>query len=452
MSKHAAPLLALTLLAACFLYVPSPSDAANRTIIVPDDYPTISSAIENAVAGDTIIVKAGNYHEESISISKSISIIGEGIGNTILSLNPPLVQTWLFYNLLWIRATAITINAGNVKLQGFTLNLPSDEYGISSAIHAIGDGTSIVDNMVGNSSVYLAGSQLNVTGNSIPEALEVVGSNLIVSHNNIGKTLKIQGFYNLVSYNQIGNSYYWNGIHLNGSYNCILGNSFSTMEIDDSNSNYVVGNSFVNLDMTEYGKGSCNNNILSKNQVTGNGGINDGIWLYDGKNNTFSGNIISNCENGLTLGTSGSTAESNLIYLNNFVNNTNHVICPSGSNHTVNHFDNGSKGNYYDNYKGNDVNRDGVGDSPYTVQETHWDEELQHDVTIVFFQDSYPLMAPFDIDSLRVDLPDWAGAIDNSDSGSKPFPSMLVLAVAVVAVVVAGAGLLLYRKRGRGKT
>jgi hypothetical protein len=109
-------------------------------------------------------------------------------------------------------------------------------------------------------------------------------------------------------------------------------------------------------------------------------------------------------------------------------------------------------GNYFDNYKGTDSNGDGVGDSPYTVQETHWDEELQHDVTVVFFQDNFPLMAPFDIESLRVDLPDWAGIIDNSNSGSKPFPSVLVLAVVVVAIVVAGAGFLLYRKRVRGKT
>jgi len=445
MSKHSAPLLALTLLAACLLYVPLPSHAANRTIIVPDDYPTISSAIENAVAGDTITVKTGNYREESINISKSISLIGEGIENTILSLNPPLVQTWLFYNLLWIRATAITINAGNVKLEGFTINLPGDELGISSAIHAIGDGITIIDNMVGNSSVYLSGSKLNVTGNSIPEALEVVGSNLIISNNTVGKTLKVQGFYSLVSYNQIGNNYYWNGIQFNGSYNCILGNSFSTMEIEDSNSNFIVSNAFAGLSL-----GGCSDNVISKNRVTGSGVVNDGISLAEGKNNTFSANSICNCENGLTLGTAGSTAVGNWIYLNNFVNNTNHVVCLSGSNHTVNHFDNGSKGNYFDNYRGNDSNRDGVGDSPYTVQETHWDEELQHDVTIVFFQDNYPLMAPFDIDTLQVDLPDWAGTIDNS--GSKPLLSVPVLAVVIAIIIVAGAGFLFFRKRAKGRT
>lgn len=448
MRKSAALLVVLVLLLASCLTVSLSVKAEHRTIIVPDDYPTVSLAIQNANSGDIISVKTGKYHEESINIDKSISLIGEGTEKTILELNPPLVQTCYLHNLLWIRATAITISADAVKLQGFTIDLPSDDYGISSGIHAVGDEISIVDNVLGNNSIYLRGSKLNVTRTSTPEALEVVGSNLSVINNTIGKTLKIQGFYNVVSKNQVGSGYYWDGIHLNGSNNCIVGNSFSSMEIEDSNSNYIVGNFFANLDMAQYDKGGCNDNVISKNQVIGSGRINDGIWLYDGGNNTFSGNSIRNCENGLTLGTSYSTAASNLIYLNNFVNNTNHVICLSGSNHNVNRFDNGVKGNFYDDYEGNDANWDGVGDSPYTVQETHWDEELQHDVTIVFFQDNCPLMTPFDIESLQVELPEWAGTVVTTDSDSEPFPSMPLLAVAVAVVIVA-AGLLVYFKKRR---
>jgi parallel beta-helix repeat protein len=219
------------------------------------------------------------------------------------------------------------------------------------------------------------------------------------------------------------------------------------MEMDDSNSNFVIGNSFVNLDLRELGKGGCSDNIISRNRVTGNCGINDGIWLYDGENNTISANSICNCEYGLTLGTTGSTAVGNSIYLNNFVNNSKHIISLSGSDHTVNHFDNGVKGNYYDDYQGNDTNWDGVGDSPYTIQETHWDEELKSDVTIVFFQDNYPLMSPFDIDSVQIELPNWASTIDNLDSGPELLPSVHVLAIAVVAVVLASAGLILYFKK-----
>jgi nitrous oxidase accessory protein len=428
-----------------------PVKAESRTIVVPDDYPTLSLAIQNAGMGDTVFVKRGTYHEEAININKSISLIGESINETILSLNPPLVETWIFYNLLWVPDTAITINANNAKLQGFTINLPDDDYGVGSGISAVGDGISFTDNTVANRSVYLRGSMLNITCNSMPAALEVVGSKSTIANNTINKLLKIQGSLNLISANEIGSGYYSSGIYLNGSFNCVVGNSFSSMEMDDCNSNVIIGNSFVSLDLKEFGKGGCSDNIISKNRVDGNRGINDGVWLWEGENNTISGNSIRNCENGLTLGTTGSTAVANSIYLNNFVNNTKHVISLSGSDHTVNHFDNGVKGNYYDDYQGNDANWDGVGDSPYTIQETRWDEELKSDVTIVFFQDNYPLMSPFDIDGVSVELPDWASSSLSTlpePETSEPFPVLPAVAVGSAATVaIVGAGLLLYRRK-----
>jgi nitrous oxidase accessory protein len=449
MAKNATLMLVLILAASSLVSI-LPVKGEAKTILVPDDYPTIQAAISNAVDGDIVFVKRGTYNEEAININKSISLIGEGISKTVLSLNPPLVEVVYLLNRIWVPATAITVNSDYAKLQGFTINLPNDDYGVGSGISAVGDGITISDNAVANRSVYLRGSKLNIVNNSIPSTLELVGSNLTIANNTIKDNLKIQGSFNLISANKIGSGYYFRGIYLNGSFNCVVGNSFSSMEIDDSNSNFIIGNSFVNLDLTEFGKGGCSDNIISKNRVTGNRGINDGIWLYNGENNTITANSIVNCEYGLTLGTTGSTAVANWIYLNNFVNNSRHVISLSGSDHTVNRFDNGVKGNYYEDYQGNDANWDGVGDSPYTVQETHWDEELRSDVTVVFFQDNYPLMAPFDIDSVQIELPNWANTINNLDSGSESFPTMPVLTVAVVVVALASAGVLYYyRKRHR---
>jgi parallel beta-helix repeat protein len=446
--------LLVLVLAASSIVSALPVKAEARTLVVPDDYATISLAIENALDGDTVFVKKGTYHEEAIEINKSISLIGESINETVLSLNPPLVEVWFLRNLLLVPDTAIKINANDVKLQGFTIDLPEEGLGAVSGIYAVGDGISFADNKIANrSNVYLSGSILNITCNSIQGTLQVAGSNITVANNTIGDTLKVQGTFNLVSANEIGSGYYWSGIHLDGSFNCVVGNSFSSMSTEHSNFNVIVGNSFVNLDMRKYGEGGCNNTIISKNRVTGNGGINDGIWLYDGENNTISGNSIRNCENALTLGTSYSTASarSNSIYLNNFINNTNHIAPISGSDHTVNHFDNGVKGNYYDDYRGNDANWDGVGDSPYTIQETHWDEELKSDVTIVFFQDNYPLMSPFDIDGFSVELPEWASPLLNPSpepDTSTPFPTIPVVTVTVAVVAVIGIGLLVYfRKR-----
>jgi nitrous oxidase accessory protein len=448
MGKPAALLLVLVFLTASCIVAFLPVKAESRTIVVPDDYPTISLAIQNAGVGDTVFVKRGTYDEVAININKSISLIGEDVDETILSLNPPLVETWIFYNVIWVPDTTIKINANGVKLQGFTINLPNDDYGVGSGIYAVGDEISFTDNIVANRSVYLRGSVLNIAGNLIPSALEVVGSNLTIANNTIKHTLKIQGSFNLIYTNKIVSGYYSDDIYLNGSFNCVVGNSFSSMEMADCNSNFIIGNSFVNLDLEEFGKGGCSDNIISKNRVDGNRRINDGIWLWYGEDNIISANSIRNCENGLLLGTTGKTAVENSIYLNNFVNNTNQVVSLSGSNHTVNHFDNGVKGNYYDDYHGNDANGDGVGDLPYTIQVTRWEEELKSDVTIVFFQDNYPLMSPFDIDGFSVEFPEWASsALSTSPAPktSEPPVALLIAAAALLAIIY--AGLLVYFKK-----
>ena len=448
--NSSALLLVLVLAAASIVNVLSVKAEA-RTIVVPDDYATISLAIENALDGDTVFVKKGTYQEQTLEINKPLLLLGEDVNDTILNLDPPLVEAMILYNRLMILSTAITIKANNVKLQGFTVNIPQDDYGYGGGLHANGDGIEVINNKIANNSVYLSGSMLNITCNSIPGALEVIGSKLTIANNTIRDTLKIEGSFNLISANKIGSGYYSDGIYLNGSSNCVVGNSFSSMEMADCNSNFIIGNSFVNLDLEEFGKGGCSDNVISKNRVAGNRGINDGIWLWECKNNTISANSIRNCENGLTLGTTSSVAVANSIYLNNFINNTNHIVSLSGSDHTVNHFDNGIKGNYYDDYQGNDANWDGVGDSPYTIQETRWEEELKSDVTIVFFQDNYPLMAPFDIDGFSVELPEWASSslstLPEPDT-STPFPTIPVVTATVAVVVVIGVGLLVYfRKR-----
>jgi parallel beta-helix repeat protein len=51
--------------------------AEQHVIVVPDDYASIQSAINNAVEGSTILVKDGIYFEQ-IKITKSLRIIGSG--------------------------------------------------------------------------------------------------------------------------------------------------------------------------------------------------------------------------------------------------------------------------------------------------------------------------------------------------------------------------------------
>ena len=55
--------------------------ATEKTIVVPQDYSTISAAIAKASIGETILVKKGIYNE-NIVIAKSIILEGEDKAST----------------------------------------------------------------------------------------------------------------------------------------------------------------------------------------------------------------------------------------------------------------------------------------------------------------------------------------------------------------------------------
>ena len=104
--KKVSSLVLIVLL--CFVWVAilnNPAVKAEpKTIVVPDDFATIQSAIDNAVEGDTIFVKKGNYNgpiSETLIIDKPVSLKGEGsslIGEetTTLTLYPLLLNKTIF--------------------------------------------------------------------------------------------------------------------------------------------------------------------------------------------------------------------------------------------------------------------------------------------------------------------------------------------------------------------
>jgi nitrous oxidase accessory protein len=425
-----------------------PVRAESRTIVVPDDYPTVSLAIENAFAGDIVFVRKGNYQESTLEINKSLYLMGEDVEGTILSLNPPLVKTFILHNWLWILSSAVIINAENVKLQGLTISIPRDDYGYGGGLRSNGDRIELINNKIANNSLYLKGSSISIFNNSIASALEIIGSNQLIANNTIGNTLKVQGSFNQIYANDINSTYYFSGIQLNGSNNVLIKNSFQSMTMESSDSNIIGDNVFARLVMEHFGSG-CSHNTITKNRVEGNGNFNDGIKVLSGLNNTISANNIRNCEYGLSI---GSETTQTSVYLNNFYNSSEqHITC---SNLAENRFDNGAKGNYYDTYHSNDGNWDGIGDSPYTIQEIHWDEELKREVTVIYFQDNYPLTAPFDIDSMSIQIPDWASASSNSipeHQPAEPFPTIWLMATVGVTVIACIGVIVYFKTRISGK-
>jgi len=111
-------------------------------------------------------------------------------------------------------------------------------------------------------------------------------------------------------------------------------------------------------------------NTIASNTVSNN---DEAIRLVDSSGNKFKGNTLS--QNFLGIRTENSS--DNTFYCNNFLNNTAQVE----TTESINTWDYGAKGNHWSDYNGTDQNGDGVGDTPYLIDENN--------------KDNYPHMNPW---------------------------------------------------------
>jgi len=303
--------------------------AEPKTIVVPDDYGSIQEAIDNASEGDTIFIKKRIYYE-NLEINKSLSLVGEDRESTIIDGGK-------------IDAV-VNITQNRVNISGFTLR------------------NSGAEDLLKDASVYLSNVKYsNVSGNRI------IGSR----HGII-----IRGSSsNIIQANKIDD----NNV---GLY--IRPGSGAT----ESNNNEIQGNEIVNNShgISIY---QVDLNIINFNNITGN---EEDVILNDSHMNNFVGNNISNSNVGIVL----AYANDNTFYLNNLINNTKDVSDTHFSDPanlislSENIWDNNVEGNYWDTYTGIDNNGDGIGDTPYIINE--------------HTQDNYPLMKAVEIP----EFPSWS--------------------------------------------
>ena len=90
------------------------SDTEGTTIHVPGDQPTIQDAVNASRAGDTILIAAGIYNE-SVDVTKRLTIEGEGAGVTILHFEEAYV----------LKLTRSDTRVGNLTIDG-----TRDDHGI----------------------------------------------------------------------------------------------------------------------------------------------------------------------------------------------------------------------------------------------------------------------------------------------------------------------------------
>lgn len=172
-----------------------------ETLKVPEDFPTIQSAINAAYDGDKILVSSGTYYENLV-VNKSLSLVGQDKRSTIIDGS--------------LTGNVLDITACNVEVTGFTIRRSGTTWQIGSGIFVCerSTGNSISGNIItGNTwygiNLYPFSGDNNISGNS------VAGSHY-------GITLQSSDNNSIVGNNLTGNSY---GIYVGQSSNNTLRNN-----------------------------------------------------------------------------------------------------------------------------------------------------------------------------------------------------------------------------------
>jgi len=103
-----------------------------------------------------------------------------------------------------------------------------------------------------------------------------------------------------------------------------------------------------------------------------------GILMAGTKNSTIFCSTISDNEYGIYFA-EYPASNNNTIFCNNFINNTVQVAANQSQN---NDWDRGGEGNYWSDHPGIDLDRDGIGDTQYVINDNN--------------KDNYPLADPYD--------------------------------------------------------
>jgi len=345
-----------------FSYNIQPTKIAVRTWIVDDDgvadFHTIQEAVNVAKHGDTILVRSGTYFENVI-IAKSISLIGEGSATTKVDGGK--------------LGSALQIKADNTIVSGFTLQCVYGMFHVlyvDQAEHVIISGNIFHGGFTGIFSYY---SEKNVIIENEFSGIFDYG-------------ILLGGYCNstIISHNVVKNTWYGIGLWASND-NIVYNNSVEqtgkgphpeeTFEpsaillYDNSKNNWIMGNELFNNNWNGIAIAEdCSENFIVNNVVASN--YHYGVWIgYNSTGNVFQHNVFDN---------------KGQVYIEN------------GNNI----WDDGKEGNYWSNYNGTDVNGDGIGDTPYKIDEGN--------------VDGYPLMNPWTPPPMAGDI-NHDGAVNIAD-------------------------------------
>lgn len=313
---------------------------------------------------DTILIKKGVYNWRNIIISREVTIIGE---------NFPVIDAQGKGSIFFVRANSVTIKG--LKLVNSEVNYKFENAAIrvEEVENCLITGNDLYNNFFG---IYLQKTnKITVSGNTIlsfakqetnsGNGIHLWNCNQTTILNN-SITGQRDGIYLEFSKNNLisGNSAHKNlryGLHFmfsdSSKYfkNRFSDNGAGVAVMYSSRIEMTENFFFDNKGPASYGLllKDINSSIIQKNTFSGN---TKGIYLEACGKSKIESNIFVN--NGWAIELMANSMD-NEFTANNFYSNNFDVATNSKQN--FNKF----SGNYWDNYSGYDLNKDGYGDVPY---------------------------------------------------------------------------------------